>query len=241
MRILIILAAIVGSYLAFRWFFKLPPKTRMQAAAITFGLLFIALAATGRLNWVFGLLGALLPFARRLLSLLGYVPFIHRLYSQYKGARRGPGEGPSTGQQSVVESRFLRMTLDHDTGDMDGSVREGAFTGRRLSELTLDQLVELLHECSRQDEESTQLLRAYLDRLYGDEWQGAGDEAGTGAASGAMTRHEAYEILGLDEGASEEEIRAAHRSLMQKLHPDRGGSTYLASKINQAKDLLLGD
>lgn len=245
MRILIILAAIVGCYLAFRWFFKQPPKTRLQAAAITFGLLFIALAATGRLNWAFALVGALLPFVQRLLLLLlRYAPFLQRIYQLYKGAQVGRATGPSSGQQSVVESRFLRMTLDHDTGEMSGAVLEGTFAGRRLDQLTMEQLMELLAQCAREDEESAQLLRAYLDRVHGDEWQDAqasqGESAST-AASGGMTRQEAYEILGLEEGASEEEIRAAHRSLMQKLHPDRGGSTYLASKINQAKDLLLND
>ncbi len=237
-RILIILAAIVGLYVAYRWFFKLPPKTRLQAAAVTLGILFIGLAATGRLNWVFALVGALLPFARRMISLLGYLPFIQRIYRQFKSGQAGPG--PSAGQQSIVETRFLRMTLDHDTGEMNGNVLEGAFAGRSLNQLTLDQLLELLTECTREDEESAQLLRAYLGRVHGDEWQQSQADSQAAEVSGGMTHREAYEILGLEEGADEEEIRAAHRSLMQKLHPDRGGSTYLASKINRAKEVLLG-
>lgn len=240
-RILIILAAIVGMYLAFRWYLKLPPKTRLQAAAVSIGILLIGLAATGRLNWVFALVGAFLPFARRLLLLLGYLPFLKRIYRQFKGAQPGQGSGPSRGQQSVVETRFLRMTLDHDTGEMNGSVLEGAFTGQGLHELTLDQQLELLAQCTREDEESAQLLRAYLERVHGDEWQQSQAESRTAETASGMTRHEAYEILGLEEGAGEDEIREAHRRLMQKLHPDRGGSTYLASKINQAKELLLAN
>lgn len=237
-RILIILAAVVGLYIAYRRFLKLPPKTRLQAAAVTLGILFIALAATGRLNWVFALVGALLPFARRLLLLLGYLPFIQRIYRQFKSGQAG--QQPSAGQQSIVETRFLRMTLDHDTGEMNGNVLEGAFTGKSLHQLTLDQLLELLTECTREDAESAQLLRAYLGRVHGDEWQQSEADPQAAEAAGGMTHREAYEILGLEESAGEEEIRAAHRSLMQKLHPDRGGSTYLASKINQAKDVLLG-
>ena len=204
------------------------------------GVALIALSATGRLNWVFALFGALLPFLRRLLSLVAYLPAFQRMYRQFKNAQ--PAAGQPTGQQSAVETRFIRMTLDHDTGEMNGSVLEGRFAGHDLRELSLEQLIALLAECIREDEESAALLRAYLERVHGDEWQEREQpQAGDNAAgfSSEMTRHEAYEILGLDEGATEEQIIEAHRRLMQKVHPDRGGSTFLASKINGAKDLLL--
>ena len=240
MRALILLAAIAGLYLAFRWFLTQPRRTRFQAAAVAVGLVLIGLAATGRLNWVFAIFGALLPFVRRLLPLLSYLPTFQRVYRHFKGAQSTAGQ--SAGQQSKVETRFLSMTLDHDTGEMNGSVLEGRFAGKDLKALSLDQLVELLAECVHEDEESAALLRAYLDRVHGDAWQKREQsEAGNRATgfSAEMTRHEAYEILGLDDGASEEQIIEAHRRLMQKIHPDRGGSTFLASKINQAKRLLL--
>jgi hypothetical protein len=134
------------------------------------------------------------------------------------------------------------MTLDDTTGAMSGSVRAGRFSGKLLTELTAEQLLELLAEYRREDEESATLLRAYLERAHGDEGQ-ARRRADTGrdapGFSGTMTRREAYDILGLEEGAGEEAVMDAHRRLMLKLHPDRGGSTFLAAKINQAKAILL--
>ena len=242
MRALVLLAAVAGLYLAFRWFLRQPRRTQLQVAAVTVGVALIILAATGRLNWVFALFGALLPFLRRLVPLMSYLPTFRRAYRNFKSPHSNPG--PSTGQQSKVETRFLSMTLNHDTGEMNGCVLEGRFAGKALKALSLDQLVELLAEYTREDEESAALLRAYLDRVHGDEWQeGEQSEAGKNATglSDEMTRHEAYEILGLDDGASEEQIIEAHRRLMQRVHPDRGGSTFLAAKINQAKRRLLGD
>jgi hypothetical protein len=239
-RALIILAAIAVFYLAFRWFVGQPRRTQLQVAAVTVGIVLVVLSATGRLNWVFALFGALLPFLRRLLSLLAYLPVFQRVYRQFKRAQ--PTAGQPTGQQSAVETRFVRMTLDHDTGEMNGRVLEGLFAGNDLNALSLEQLIALLAECTREDEESAALLRAYLDRVHGDEWREQEQpQAGDNAAgfSSEMTRHEAREILGLDEGATEEQILEAHRRLMQKVHPDRGGSTFLASKINQAKAVLL--
>lgn len=241
MRGLILLAAVTGLYLGFRWFVKQPRKTQLQAAAVSIGVLLIALAASGRLSWVFAVFGALLPFFRRMLSMLVYLPVFQRLYRQFKSAQ--PSAGQSTGRQSNVETRFIRMTLDHDSGEMNGRVLEGRYTGEDLQSLSLEQLLELLTRYSREDEESAALLRAYLDRVHGDSWQQqeqAQADTRSGGFSGDMSRREAYDILGLEEGAGEEKIIEAHRRLMQKLHPDRGGSTFLAAKINQAKDLLLG-
>jgi DnaJ-domain-containing protein 1 len=131
------------------------------------------------------------------------------------------------------------MALDHDSGEMQGTVREGRFAGRALAELELEELLALLGECRAQDTQSAAVLEAYLDRHHGNAWRernGVARQAG-----GGMTVKEACEILGVDESADANEIISAHRRLMQKIHPDRGGSHYLATKINQAKDLLLGE
>jgi len=152
------------------------------------------------------------------------------------------------GQRSTVRTRFVAMELDHDTGDMDGEILEGPHRGRRLSDLDLDSLLDLLHLAYNEDSQSAQVIQSYLDRVHGDEWQERAGEAGSangGSNSGAkpgtsqMTRDEAYEVLGLQPGAGEDEIRAAHRRLIREYHPDTGGSDYLAAKINDAKDLLL--
>ena len=154
-----------------------------------------------------------------------------------------PSGGPSSGQTSTVQSKYIRMTLNHDSGDINGEVLAGQFAGKTLDQLELDALLQLLDEC-QDDEESVALLQAYLDRVYADEWQEqAGEQARQQTASlpGEMSRDEALQILGLAEDASEDDIVEAHRRLMQKLHPDRGGTSYLAAVINRAKDMLLGD
>ena len=240
MRGLIVLAALAGLYLAYRWFVKQPRKTQLQASAVTVGILLIALAASGRLNWVFAVFGALLPFIRRLLPLLSYLPVFQRIYRQFKSAQ--PSSAQTSGQQSNVETRFIRMTLDHDSGEMNGQVLEGLYAGKDLQSLSLQQLLELLNRYNQEDEQSAALLHAYLERVHGEEWQEqeqAQADARSGGFSGDMSRREAYDILGLDEGASKRQIIDAHRRLMQKLHPDRGGSAFLAAKINQARDILL--
>jgi hypothetical protein len=147
---------------------------------------------------------------------------------------------PSGGQSSKVRTAWLEMELDHDSGEMRGTILKGSHAGQRLDQLDRDGLLAFLAEAD--DPETRRLLEAYLDRTIGSDWR-ATEQKSEPPPRGktGMTRAEALKVLGLVEGASEEDIRAAHRKLMMQNHPDRGGSDYLASKINEAKDVLLGD
>lgn len=198
------------------------------------------LAVTGRLHWLGVLIAGMLPFMRRLLPLiLRFLPFLKHLYDQRQAGQQ------SGGNHSEVQTAIIKMTLDHDSGVMYGTVLNGPMQGRELGDLSEQEFIQLLTYCRQNDAESARLLEAYLDKRFGDSWRE--DDPGSQYSqshtndSGPMTRDEAYSILGLEPDADEKSIIEAHRRLMQKVHPDRGGSDYLAAKINQAKDLLLND
>lgn len=202
------------------------------------------LRVAGGIGAVLAALGLLFTGRINLVLMLAslFAPMLARWRATWRAGRAGAA---GTGQSSDVETAWLRMSLDHDSGVLDGTVLQGRFAGRRLAELSLGELAELLTRLRVADPDSAAVLEAYLDRARPD-WAGSGAgaaeemrEAPPSAASAAMTREEAYRILGLPPGADEKAIRDAHRKLMMKLHPDQGGSTYLAIKINQAKDLLI--
>lgn len=153
-------------------------------------------------------------------------------------------EDPALGEdnQSSVRSRYITMQLDHDTGTVEGRVIAGAFKGRDLMDLGEEETRRLLDEVAG-DPDSLALLETWLDKNragWREYFAGQGTTPGQEAeAPSADPDAEAYEILGLKPGATEEEIRAAYRKLMLGVHPDQGGSAYLAAKINAAKDRLL--
>ncbi|GGE83148.1 DnaJ domain-containing protein [Stappia taiwanensis] len=191
------------------------------------------------------LLAGVLVFARRwdLAMLVGAVGLSLLGWGRARGFRPAGGASAGAGQVSEVRSAFLVMRLDHGTGDMEGEVVAGTFAGRALASFASAELERLYREVAA-DGDSGALLEAYLDRRQPG-WRvdfEANGAAGQGAAPGpsAMTEEEAYQVLGLEAGASEAEIRAAHRRLMKRLHPDQGGSGFLAAKLNEAKDLLVG-
>jgi hypothetical protein len=236
----IILVLLVGVLLFISWYKRAPTgqQKRVRGRALLFGGagVLLLLLVTGHLNPIFALVVGALAFGQRILALANMANMFKGFRNSMKGAA-----GPSSGNASDVETRFLRMSLDHDTGAMDGVVLEGGHRGRRLSELALDELTDLMAVCRAQDSQSATVLEAYLDRVHGDSWRQGFHGAGASPSADAshMSQAEAREILGVAEDASREDIIEAHRRLMQKNHPDRGGSTYLAATINQAKEILL--
>ena len=222
-----ILAALL---LGARWFINADPKTIVKTlkwgALSIVALLLVFALLTGRLHIGLPALLALILLWRRIRM----------------GGFRGFGSTPSRGRSSDVETDYIEISLDHDTGEMVGRVRKGAFANRQLSELSFEDLLVLYRECALADQDGARILETFLERNHEEAWQAARDAAdahGSEADGRPLNRDEAYEILGLEPGASVEEIKEAHRRLMQKIHPDHGGSTYLAAKINQAKELLL--
>ena len=110
-----------------------------------------------------------------------------------------------------------------------------------MDRLGRDALLALYREAGSSDTETARLLEAYMDRTLDGDWRADAAHQRSASQNGsAMSREEALKILGLQEGAGEEEIRSAHRRLMMQNHPDKGGSDYIAAKINEAKHVLLG-
>ena len=207
---------------------KVDPKVGARVLKLSGGLLALGFAVFLGLR---GELGVALPLGAVGLGLLGWLPFGPAGFSQRVNK--------SSGATSRVRSACLEMELDHDSGEMRGRILSGRHQGMTLDRLDVKTLAGLLGEF---DEESRALLMAYLDRRDAGWREHAQGDAAAGrpaASSGKMSEQEAYQILGLEPGADADAIARAHRTLMKKFHPDQGGTTYLAARINEAKEILL--
>ena len=227
--------AILGGLLLLAYLYVNADPARL-ARAVKWGGISVAVLALlallvlteGRILFLAAPLAALLPAWRR-------------LRPAFSGMR-----GPGANSSSTVETTHIRMTLDHDTGTMSGTVLQGRFAGMRLEELRPPELLALLRECRAGDEEGARLMEAYLDRVRSNwrdemasDWGRAGSAPPPPPNAPDVSVEEAYAILGLRPGADEDAIRAAHHRLMKQVHPDHGGTDYLATKINRARDVLL--
>ena len=241
------IAVLVGVMVAMQGFLSANPATLAvtlkRAGAAALMALAVAMLVTGR--WVVAV--PLFGFALMLAGPTAgnYAKWIRPFLGPWSGlvAMWSGGGARARGRRSTVRSAALEMELDHDTGTLSGRVLAGRYEGHDLARLSVDDLVSLWREIGS-DPESRSLLEAYLDRRA-PVWRQhaqedpAARQSGT-ARPGAMTDEEAHQILGLRPGASEAEIREAHRRLVKAVHPDMGGSTFLTAKINEAKDRLVG-
>jgi len=241
MRLIFIIALGVAGYLLYKLYFqKLMAQGKagkIKIGLIVLGLLLVLAALTGRANALFAIVGAAMTQVMRLAPLL--IKFAPGLAKHFGGSMGHGGQaGPS---QSRVSTKTLVMTLDHVSGKMDGDLIAGAFAGKRLSELSTEQLKQCYNECLAADPEAIRLLQAYIARERAD-WEDAPNDQNTSEQAqlgDGINVREAYDILGLEPGATKSDVRQAHRSLMTQFHPDKGGSNYLASKVNEAKKVLL--
>jgi hypothetical protein len=231
----IVLALVVLAVVALgiAWFLRANPSALARGMRMVLVVLG-AIAVGGMLIFGLRFLPSLLP---ELLGLAGLV--ITGLIA--RALRNRPSGGfssPGTGRRTEVDTAFLKAWIDHGTGDVGGTVLAGRFAGRTLDRLSDSELLDLHEEC-RNDADSLRVMEAYLDRRLNVDWRTARQPPPRGPRSD-MTRAEALAVLGLAEGASDEEIKAAHRRLIRRTHPDAGGTADLAARINRAKDVLVG-
>lgn len=224
----LLVLAVLG--LGIAWFLRANPSKLARVSRIA---LFVigGLGAGGLLIFFLRFLPGLMP---ELLGLAGVViaALIARARSR---ASSGGFSSPGAAQRTEVRTALLEAWIDHGTGDVGGKVLQGRFAGRTLDSLADAELLDLQGDCAG-DAESRRVLEAYLDRRLGADWRQARPPPPNPRID--MDRAEALAVLGLAEGASPEEIRAAHRRLIQRVHPDVGGSADLAARINRAKDVL---
>lgn len=243
---LLTLLLIAIAVMAMWRFLRTTPLARLSPATQSWlwlaVVILVVLTLTGRLGLLIPLAGTIIAAAVAILSRV--LPLLAPLIVRHLPHGWWSSENPQTddplraGASPRVQSRHLRMQLDPTTGAISGEIIEGPQAGNRLDQLSLEELTSLHAWYLRNDADSATLLKAYMEQRHESNWR-------TDHASNDMTRRtgmsrdEALEILGLNPGADREQIVEAHRRLIQRLHPDRGGSDYLAAKINQARNLLL--
>jgi len=231
--ILLALVALAAVAIVIFWFMRANPSTlarMLRPILVVLGGIGIGGLLIFGIRFLPGLLPELFGLAGVVITAL----IARAVRSRSSGGFSSPGGG---GQRTEVRTAFLQAWIDHGTGDVGGTVLSGRFSGRTLDSLGDAELLDLHLDCST-DPDSLRVLEPYLDRRLGAEWRNA-RQPPRGPRTD-MTRDEALAVLGLAEGASEDDIKAAHRRLIQRMHPDVGGSADLAARINRAKDVLLG-
>ena len=236
--ILLALVALAAVAIVIFWFMRANPSTlarMLRPILVVLGGIGIAGLLIFGIRFLPGLLPELFGLAGVVITAL----IARAVRNRPSGGFSSPGGG---GRRTEVRTAFLQAWIDHGTGDVGGTVLSGRFSGRTLDGLSDAELLDLRLDCSA-DADSLRILEPYLDRRLGADWRNARQPPHGSAPRGPssdMTREEALAVLGLAQGASDDDIKAAHRRLIQRMHPDVGGSADLAARINRAKDVLLG-
>lgn len=229
-RFLLAVAVLVALFWLFRRWRALPPEKRNNRLlqALVYGALILCVLAviTGRLHWLGAVLAGVVALAKiGFTTALRFLPFVNVL-------RRN-----SLLNNPVFKTQFLKVQLDLKTGQISGIVLKGPHEGEDISQLNKEQLKALEQHYQERDKPSCYLIRVILQRAgktYHED-----SKHGNFSSVAAPSVDEALQILGLEKNPSKEAVVKAHRSLMQKLHPDRGGNDYLASRVNLAKEILI--
>ncbi len=209
MYIFLTIAAVLILLLLIRWIRLQPKENRWRYYLYLLIALLVGMALTGRLHWFVAAGGVAIPFIMKLFTFLRWTPFIFRLYQRIKPGDSGPGLFGSANASPEMVQNLLRRLAS-------------------LNEREVRALIEIL---KKKDPQAASFVEAYLKRQPHNRQQSA--------APKNITSKEAYKILGVEAGATREQIIDAHRKLMQKFHPDRGGTPYMAAMINDAKRVLL--
>jgi len=229
-KLVILLAILAGFWYWWSYQQRLPDDKRRQflwkSGFWSVLAVSVYLVLTGRMHWVGAGFAALIPLLKTLFTLGARALPLVRILSRFKAT------------PSQFRTQSLVVTINFATRQIDGEILSGDFAGKQLSELAAEQLRELAERFKSADRESYVLLQAYLLRSGSSSYQSSEDYKKPSSLS-ELSNEEAYKVLGLQSNASKEEIIKAHKRLMQRLHPDRGGSDYLAAKINAAKDKLV--
>lgn len=198
-------------------------KAIFIGGGITLGLL----AITGRMHWIGLIVAAIVPIFKSVLALAARAMPVILPWMQHK-ARQNQARAQST------TTPYLQFVVD-DNGDMGGLITRGALVGKQLKDLTQDQLLSFYRECQT-CRDSRDVFTVYLNKYHPGILRGNSKNV---KVPNGLSQQEAQDILGLQAGFSKKDVIQAHRNLIQKLHPDRGGNDYLAAQINAAKERLL--
>jgi len=210
------------------------PSNLIRPVIIALGILLVLAVVTGRANAIFAVIGGLMASAFRL------APLAMRFYPQIRSGLKSFGID-LPGSVSKVNTKTLAFTIDQVSGEIDGDMLDGSYADRKLSELSLDEIKNYYQFCSTEDPRALKLIAAFIQKEMPEQWTTGPwcQASGNVNTDQGMTTQEALDILGLEAGADRKKITHAHKRLMTKLHPDKGGNDYLATRINQAKDFLL--